>query len=374
MNATGGTSGRQIRLDGQAKFIPDAGFIGVICFDAYFQKKDTSSYQITDWITNSFVVDGSEEGTNVVQVKISVGGGNGDCNTTGIFNNAPLVANTVTVTSGTTDLNTANNTATAIDKLCASSDVEILSITDSVTAINASTATSYVSTIKNNGVSPVSAVSFTFSYDNTFIATPSFVASVGTLGTSTSATVGTIVTVTNTITGINLASGASMTVTASSTILAGAVDGQSYSSTFTALPTEKTYDDCTIVDPNTANNLGNDSTVYTAVADMSITKVSSGGGSSITNNIGTVYAGGQVTYTIAVANGGPSTAAANIVVTDTMPSQVTPVIASGANYTSSANWNCTFAIPTMTCVNTNPMLNGGTSNIVLLGDVTSVLP
>ena len=71
-------------------------------------------------------------------------------------------------------------------------------------------------------------------------------------------------------------------------------------------------------DPDLTNNT-DDATVNSIAADLSITK---------SDSIDPATAGNSLTYTITVSNAGPSDAA-NIVVTDTLPSGVTFVLTSG---------------------------------------------
>ncbi len=69
-------------------------------------------------------------------------------------------------------------------------------------------------------------------------------------------------------------------------------------------------------DPDTGNNDGTALFAVVPLADVSIVKTS--------DAAGVVYPGDQVTYTLAVTSGGPSTAA-GVVVTDTLPAGVTYV-------------------------------------------------
>ena len=290
------------------------------------------------------------------------------------YGNATQITNTATVSSPTLDSDTNNNTAVAKDKLCGKADFAILSFTDGLTGINASTATTYTATMKNNGPSPIEAFTMTYSYDNTFVNGLTPATTGGTISTVSTTSAGTIETVVIKVTPTGtLLNTASIVVTLAGNVLPNAVNGTAYTVSLDVQPTEKSYDDCVFLDDVQGNNTGNDVTTMSTVADLAITKISSGGGNSTTNAIGTIYAGSTVAYTLGVVNNGPSTAAANITVVDTMPSQVTPIIASGANYTASLDWTCTFVSPTMTCINTNPMLNGASSSVVINSNVTSTL-
>jgi len=76
-----------------------------------------------------------------------------------------------------------------------------------------------------------------------------------------------------------------------------------------------------VLDPDTGNNRVTFTTAISAEAGLSITK---------TDSPDPVAAGGELTYTITVANGGPSTAR-DVVVTDTLPSGTTLISAVNGN-------------------------------------------
>ena len=104
-------------------------------------------------------------------------------------------------------------------------------------------------------------------------------------------------------------------------------------------------------------------------ADMSLTKISSGGGNSTNGTIGKIYQGSTVTYTLVATNNGSANANGNIVVVDTIPIGLTPLINNGTNYTGSPNWICQYTAPNMTCTNTNSMANGTSATVVLTAKV-----
>jgi uncharacterized repeat protein (TIGR01451 family) len=287
---------------------------------------------------------------------------------TGGGNPASLITNTATVTSETLDTNTFNNTATVEDKFCFSTDIAITSFTDSLTSAQAEQAVTYTTVITNNGVSKLETLAFDFAFDSTYLdeTSISFSSSVGTVNATGSAGVyaGTI----NFPSFLNPTSTVTLTISGLE-VLPTAVDGQSYQATLDIIPTETNFDDCAITDPNLTNNDAADSTTNVRVADLSLIKTSSGGANSSTNTVGRLNAGQAMSYTLSVTNNGPSEAEQNIVVTDTWPSQITPTVASGANYTASGTWNCAYSAPTMTCTNTNPLANGASSSIVINGTV-----
>ncbi len=105
----------------------------------------------------------------------------------------------------------------------------------------------------------------------------------------------------------SLASGASETLTLTGTIPSGAT-GTNYVNVATATSTDASSVQAT------------DTDTLSQQANLTITKVDSDGGSSITGHQGTAIAGDSITYTIVVSNTGPSNAY-NVSVFDTLPTQ-----------------------------------------------------
>jgi large repetitive protein len=89
-------------------------------------------------------------------------------------------------------------------------------------------------------------------------------------------------------------------------------------------------------DPNTGNDQSEASTTPVAHADLSIVKTLNGATS-------TVHAGDAVSWNLAVANAGPSTARGTITVSDTLPNTVTATTAEGDG------WTCTVAGNDVSC-------------------------
>ncbi len=87
-------------------------------------------------------------------------------------------------------------------------------------------------------------------------------------------------------------------------------------------------------DPNPANNTDDDDTGVNTRADLVIAK----------SHVGTVTAGGDVTYTLAVRDAGPSDSPGPITVTDALPDGLTFDSASGTG------WVCDHDTGTITCV------------------------
>ncbi len=109
----------------------------------------------------------------------------------------------------------------------------------------------------------------------------------------------------------------------------------------------------TTPDQTPANNTSTASTTVTPLADLSIVKTGPA----------TVAAGASVSYSLAVANAGPSDAA-SLTVTDTLPAGVTFVSASGAGWTCTNTGNVS-----VTC--TRPALATGTSAPAITVTVTA---
>ncbi len=115
-------------------------------------------------------------------------------------------------------------------------------------------------------------------------------------------------------------------------------------------------------DPDTSNNSATGSVRFGASADLSITKISAPN---------PVVAGTSLTYTITVANGGPSTAT-NVVVKDTLPAQVSDVSF------SPSQGSCIGGIPgnpasPLTC-NLGSLASGANVSIVVVTKVDPATP
>ncbi len=117
------------------------------------------------------------------------------------------------------------------------------------------------------------------------------------------------------------------------------------------------------VDPNTAipeiNEANNDCAQNTVSvilsADLSIAKA----------HTGNFIVGANGTYTLTVTNNGPSTASATITVTDTLPTGLSYVSATGSG------WSCSFSAPNVVCNNASPLGASASSQNVLNVAVSS---
>ena len=232
--------------------------------------------------------------------------------------NGTVVSNTATATSSSADPNSNNNTSSANTTINAQADVGVLK-TGPATAVNGNDVT-YTVTVTNNGPSnaanvvmleanPPNAtfVSATQNSGPTFTCntngtTGATTCSIATLAPNTPA-VFTIV--------IHLPSGGGITSMGNSADV----------STSTT-------------DPNSNNNQSTVSTIVSSQADVSVMKSAPAA----------VAAGSNLTYTITVANAGPSDAA-NVTMSDTLPAGTTFV---SESQTSGPTFTCTTGA-TVTC-------------------------
>ncbi len=104
-------------------------------------------------------------------------------------------------------------------------------------------------------------------------------------------------------------------------------------------------------DPNPLNDTDDDDTNNNVHSDLVIDK----------SHVGSVVAGTDVTYTLAVSNAGPSTSSGPIVVTDLLPDGMTFGSANGTG------WTCTNSDQTITCTR-----NAGLSTLAPAPDLTVV--
>lgn len=205
--------------------------------------------------------------------------------------NGGTISNTASISSATPDPNTANNSATAVTTVTASSDLAITK-TDSPDPVTVGSNVTYTIGVTNNG--PSTATNVVVS-DNVPPAT-SFVSASASQGTCSFS--GGLVT-------CNLGTVFSAG-TATVTMVVTTSTSGTLSNTATVSATEP--------DPNTANNMATaTTTVNAASADLSITK---------TDAVDPVVAGDNVSYNLNVGNAGPQPAT-NVTVTDTLPSGVT---------------------------------------------------
>jgi uncharacterized repeat protein (TIGR01451 family) len=131
-----------------------------------------------------------------------------------------------------------------------------------------------------------------------------------------------------------------LTIVATAPITGGVI-------TNTVVITSTTYD------PDPTSNTAIVTTTVIPVADLGIEK--------LVTPVGTVGMGQPLTYTLVVSNAGPSPVLDPIVVTDQLPGEVGPVVASGAG------WTCDLsAQPLLTCTLSGGLAAGATSEINLV--------
>jgi len=105
-----------------------------------------------------------------------------------------------------------------------------------------------------------------------------------------------------------------------------------------------------VTESSAANNSATDTDTVVAAADLSITKTTSS----------TFTVGSNASYTLTVVNGGPQSAAGTITVTDTLPTGLTYVSATGTG------WACSNSSGTVTCTRAGPVTSGTTLPAITL--------
>lgn len=257
-----------------------------------------------------------------------------------------LVTNTVTVSADQFDPNTADDTASATTTVTASADLAVAKTCKPDVSSAVAGAPAYCSIVVTNyGPSDATAVSLT---DTIVASTPfNIVSAVGATCTSSTGT--------NTKGNVacnlgTMKAGATATVT----VTFNALNGGDIDDTATVSSSTP--------DPTSTDNSATGTVHYISSADLSVTKTSAPN---------PVVAGTNLTYTITAANAGPSTAA-NVVVKDTLPAQVSVVSA-----TSSAG-SCSGGIPgnpaqPLICT-LGSMNSGGTASITVVVKVNSSTP
>jgi uncharacterized repeat protein (TIGR01451 family) len=258
-----------------------------------------------------------------------------------------VLSNTATLSSSTTDPNSANNSATATTTVTTSADLSVTK-TDAPDPVTAGSNLTYTITVTNNGSSNASTVQLTDTVPTgtTFVS----LSSPGGWSCSTPAVGGTG-TITCSIASMPPTGSAAFTlVVATSAALANGTIITNTASVSTVT-----------TDPNAGNNTATaTTTVGGGSADLAIVK---------TDVPDPVTAGTNLSYSIDVTNNGPSNAS-NASWTDTLPAGTTFV-----SLMSPAGWSCTTpavgAAGTITC--TNASFIPGTSSFFLVVAVDGAL-
>ncbi len=268
--------------------------------------------------------------------------------------NAAALSNTANISAATSDPNAGNNSSTETTDVTASADLAI-TVVDSPDPVTAGGALTYTVTATNGGPSTAANVTVT----DVIPATATFDQFVTTTGWSCTELNGTI-----TCTRATLATGVSQPIVFR--VTAPVVGG--------TITNAATVASSTTSDPNAANNSVTTTTTVNARADLSITKV---------DDADPVATGATLTYTITVANAGPSDAT-SLTMIDTLPANVGFVSADGTGWVcvrSGVTVTCTRAslavttAPEITIVVTAPLTTGTISNTATISSaVTDPVP
>lgn len=158
------------------------------------------------------------------------------------------------------------------------------------------------------------------------------------------------------------ATGQTITCTRATVLAAGAVAPQivvvaHIAPTVTGSITNTATVSGTTPDPNTANNTATSTFPVTTSADLALAK----------SHTGTFVAGSTGVYRFDVVNNGPSDAAANLTITDTLPTG----LRFSSTVTPSGTWSCTAAGQVVTCTSTAGLALGATTQVSIVVDVDS---
>lgn len=259
-----------------------------------------------------------------------------------------VLSNTATLTSATTDPNSADNSATATTTVSTSADMQITKV-DTPDPVTAGSNLTYTIGLSNAGPSDAVGASFsdTLPANTTFVSLTAF-ADFNCTTPAVGAT-GTISCTKPTPFLANSSGNFTLVVNVDPAVAAATV--LSNTATITA----------TTTDPTPGNNSATaTTTVGTASADLSVTK---------TDTSDPVNAGTNLTYTITVTNAGPSNAT-TAQLADTLPAGTTFV-----SLSAPAGWSCTTpavgATGTINC--SNASLTAGNAVFTLVVNVDAGL-
>ncbi|HXZ69831.1 MAG TPA: C25 family cysteine peptidase, partial [Streptosporangiaceae bacterium] len=264
---------------------------------------------------------------------------------TGGTANGTVISNTVNVTSTSTDLNLANNTATTVSYVELNTDAD-LAVSNGAAPIPvvAGNNITYTQVVTNNGPAAAANLAFSEALPANTTLGAAFVGPAG--WACTAPAVGATGTISCTI--ATLASGGTATFTVVAQVNPGTPTGTVISDTASVGSTTS--------DPNPNNNAASASdTVAPAAgnADVAI---------SLAASPSPVRQGNDLTYSVVVTNNGPATAT-NVVVRDTFPNTVTFISATGAG-------PCSLAGSALTC-NLGDLNSGSSLNLTWVVEAAS---
>jgi len=255
------------------------------------------------------------------------------------------------VTSGTSDPNLTNNSATATTSVTLSSLADdAITNTPSSTSVPAGSNITYTQVVTNNGP----AASPNTSVTESLPANTSFVSATGPAGWACS-----LITTTtpNTIncsetTAPPLPSGNTATITVVVTVIAGTTNGTIITDTAGVVSG--------VEDPNTGNNNATANVTVAAATQSDLSVTSTASPNPVTD-------GNNISYTQIVTNNGPAaTATGNATFTDTIPTNTTFV-----SFAVPTGWNCgtlpaVGATGTISCTNTASFASNTTASFPLV--------
>ncbi len=250
------------------------------------------------------------------------------------------INDTATVSSTTTDPNTANNTATAADVVALSSDSDLIATNSAApTSVAAGSNVTYTQSVTNNG--PAAATSVTFTQTTPPNTNFQSIAAPG--WTCTTPAVGAAGTITCTDSS-TLALNATANFTLVLQVSAGTASGTNIAETATA----------------NASNIIPNLTANTAIATVIVANANSADMAIIKTATPspTVADGDTITYSLAVTNNGPATAT-SVIVMDPLPPDVTWLS------DSTTQGTCSQAGGTVTCM-LGSMAKGATATVTIL--------
>lgn len=252
--------------------------------------------------------------------------------------NGTLLTNTATATSDSFDSNPNNNSSSASTTISATADVAVAK--SGPASANAGTNVSYTIAVTNNGLADASSVSLV----DVLPANTTFVSLVQNSGPAFNCTTG--ATINCSIATLTAGSSSSFTLTVA--VSSGATGTVSNTANVSS----------TTTDSNPGNNSSTASVTITTSADVSITKTAAS----------SVSAGANLTYTVTVANNGPSDAQ-SVTWTDTLPAGATFV---SENQTNGPTFNCTTGA-TISC-SIGTLVNGASATFTAVAGVSNATP